>query len=175
MKTLLMTIAMAAALTSSAASVDLVSAKGVDATAWVELAAPADGAFAVTVGESLRHAIEAAKQADDDYHALLLQSVTDRLAEATSEWLHREVRRHLWGYAPDEDLPLPDLYRAAFRGIRPAVGYPSLPEQRRIFDVARLLRLDEVGIRLTENGAMYPQSSVCGLYLAHPRASYFAV
>lgn len=133
------------------------------------------GAFAVTVGESLRHAIEAAKQADDDYHALLLQSVTDRLAEATSEWLHREVRRHLWGYAPDEDLPLPDLYRAAFRGIRPAVGYPSLPEQRRIFDVARLLRLDEVGIRLTENGAMYPQSSVCGLYLAHPRASYFAV
>ena len=85
------------------------------------------------------------------------------------------MRRHLWGYAPDEDLPLPDLYRAVFRGIRPAVGYPSLPEQRRIFDVARLLRLDEVGIRLTENGAMYPQSSVCGLYLAHPRASYFAV
>ena len=133
------------------------------------------GAFAVTLSPALVGELEAAKAGGDDYRSLLLQSVCDRLAEATAEWLHREVRRHLWGYAPDEDLPLADLARAAYRGIRPAVGYPALPDQQQIFQVARLLDFPQIGLQLTENGAMYPQSSVCGLLFSNPHSRYFAV
>ena len=134
------------------------------------------GVFAVTVCPAFVERLEAIKaQGDDDFHCILMQSVGDRLAEATSEWLHREVRRSLWGYAPDEELDMHDLARAAYQGIRPAVGYPSLPDQQLIFPVSRLLNFKALGIRLTENGAMYPQSTVCGLYLSSPHASYFAV
>ncbi|MGM9688472.1 MAG: methionine synthase [Alloprevotella sp.] len=133
------------------------------------------GAFAVTLAPCLVHELERAKAGTDDYHALLLQSVCDRLAEAGAEWLHRKVRRELWGYAPGEQLTLAELARAAYQGIRPAVGYPSLPDQQQIFKVASLLDFDALGIRLTENGAMYPQSSVCGLLFSHPRSCYFAV
>ena len=133
------------------------------------------GAFAITLSPTLRQKVEHARKGSDPYHAILLQSVCDRLAEAGSEWLHREVRRHLWGYAPDEHLSPEDLARAAYQGIRPAIGYPSLPDQSLIFKMAQLLRLDDIGIRLTENGAMYPQSSVCGLYLSSPHACYFNV
>ena len=104
-----------------------------------------------------------------------MQSIGDRLAEATSEWLHQEVRRHLWGYAPNEDLSMTNLARAAFRGIRPAVGYPSLPDLRLIFPISKLLSFDTLNIHLTENGAMYPLSSICGLYISHPQAKYFVV
>ena len=104
-----------------------------------------------------------------------MQSIGDRLAEATNEILHARVRRELWGYAPDENLTIKQMYQAAYRGIRPAVGYPSLPDQRAIFPLAQLLDFDAIGITLTENGAMYPQSSVCGLYLASPHARYFIV
>lgn len=133
------------------------------------------GAFALTVGPDLLADIEAAKAGEDNYRALLLQSVADRLAEAGAEWLHREVRRTYWGYAPDENLTTDELNRCAYQGIRPAVGYPALPEQRQIFNIARLLALPNIGLRLTENGAMYPQSSVCGLYFSSPHARYFAV
>ncbi|MDY5767410.1 MAG: methionine synthase [Alloprevotella sp.] len=133
------------------------------------------GAFAVTLSPALVGELEAAKAEGDDYRSLLLQSVCDRLAEATAEWLHREVRRNLWGYAPGEDLPLADLARAAYRGIRPAVGYPALPDQQQIFRVARLLDFTKIGLQLTENGAMYPQSSVCGLLFSNPHSRYFAV
>lgn len=133
------------------------------------------GVFAITVSPSLIEELEAVKQTNDDYRALLLQGVCDRLAEATSEWLHREVRMHLWGYAPNESLKMADLARAAYQGIRPAVGYPSLPDQRLIFPVSRLLNFKALGIQLTENGAMYPQSSTCGLYLSSPHATYFMV
>ena len=104
-----------------------------------------------------------------------MQSVGDRLAEATSEWLHQKVRKELWGYAPNESLGLSELARAAYQGIRPAVGYPSLPNQQLIFPISRLLNFNALGIRLTENGAMYPQSTVCGLYLSNPQAKYFMV
>ncbi len=133
------------------------------------------GAFAVTLSPALVGELEAAKAEGDDYRSLLLQSVCDRLAEATAEWIHREVRRHLWGYAPGEELPLADLARAAYRGIRPAVGYPALPDQQQIFRVARLLDFTKIGLQLTENGAMYPQSSVCGLLFSNPHSRYFAV
>ena len=115
------------------------------------------------------------KAEGDQYAALLMQSIGDRLAEATSEMLHARVRRELWGYAPDENLTIKQMYQAAYRGIRPAVGYPSLPDQRAIFPLAQLLDFAAAGITLPENGAMYPQSSVCGLYLASPHAHYFIV
>lgn len=131
------------------------------------------GAFAVTVQEGFMTELENLKNAGDTYRSLLMQAVGDRLAEATAEWVHREVRTRLWGYAPDEDLSLKDLARAAYRGIRPAVGYPSLPDQKLLFNVARMLDLNALGIRLTENAAMYPQSTVCALLLASQHATYF--
>ncbi len=133
------------------------------------------GAFAVTVSPSFVKEIEEAKASTDTYRALMLQGIADRLAEATSEWLHRETRRSLWGYAPDEQLSMDDLARAAYQGIRPAVGYPSLPDQQLIFPLSKLLNFTALGITLTENGAMYPQSSTCGLYISNPHARYFAV
>ena len=104
-----------------------------------------------------------------------MQSIGDRLVEAAGEWLHQQVRKSLWGYAHNEDLTIQELFAAKFEGIRPAVGYPSLPDQRTIFPLAELLDTDKIGIRLTENGAMYPQSSICGLYIASPLARYFIV
>lgn len=116
---------------------------------------------------------------------LLLQTVKDRLAEAAAEVLHLAVRRQWWGYAPDEPAPEPGdpdfedhlrtLHLEHFQGIRPAVGYPSLPDQSFIFDLARLLPFGKLGITLTENGMMQPHASTCGLMLAHPAARYFAV
>ena len=112
----------------------------------------------------------------DDYTALLLQSLADRLAEAAAEWLHRQIRREFWGYAPDElDLDLQSLLSVRYRGIRPAVGYPSLPDHSLFFDWDRALDFSRIGITLTENGAMMPNASVAGLYIAHPDARYFHI
>lgn len=133
------------------------------------------GVFAITVSPSLIEELERVKATADDYRSILLQGVCDRLAEATSEWLHHEVRTRLWGYAPDEHLSLKEMARAAYQGIRPAVGYPSLPDQRLIFPVSALLDFKALGIKLTENGAMYPQSSTCGLYISSPHARYFMI
>ena len=112
---------------------------------------------------------------DDPYRQLLVQTLADRLAEAATERMHLYVRRTAWGYAPDEDLPISALLQEKFQGIRPAVGYPSLPDQSVNFLIDRLLDLSRIGIRLTENGAMHPHASVSGLMLAHPAARYFAV
>lgn len=133
------------------------------------------GAFAITVPRAFTDELSALKQRGDEYAALLMQSVGDRLVEAASEWLHEQVRRRLWGYASEEQLTVKEMFQAAYRGIRPAVGYPSLPDQRTIFQLAELLDVEKIGIRLTENGAMWPQSSVCGLYLASPHSKYFIV
>ncbi len=129
------------------------------------------GAFAVTVdmGDF------GLRDASDSYATLLIQSLSHRLAEAASEWLHEKVRREIWGYAPEEDLDTRALFHARYKGIRPAVGYPSLPDQKLTFIIDGLLGFDSIGIRLTENGAMEPSASVCGLYIAHPDASYFMV
>lgn len=133
------------------------------------------GVFAITVSPSYAEELEPLKSGTDSYRSLMMQSIGDRLAEATSEWLHREVRRHLWGYAPDEALSMKDLAKAAYQGIRPAVGYPSLPDQKLIFPLSELLDFKALNIKLTENGAMYPQSSTCGIYLSNREAKYFAV
>ncbi|MCM1503525.1 MAG: methionine synthase [Bacteroidales bacterium] len=133
------------------------------------------GVFAVTVPEAFVCDLEALKSSDDSYASIMMQGLGDRLAEAASEYLHMKIRRELWGYAPDENLTVKEMCSAKYSGIRPAVGYPSLPGQKTIFKLAELLDFSSVGISLTENGAMYPQSSVCGLYLASPHSRYFVV
>lgn len=133
------------------------------------------GCFAVSIGEVLRKALGSAMDAGDDYRRLLLQSVCDRLAEATSEMLHRRVRTELWGYAPDEPLDFDAIRHCRYRGIRPAVGYPSLPDQRTMHTLLRLLHPGEIGIEATENGALIPASSVAGFYFSSPRARYFTL
>lgn len=109
----------------------------------------------------------------DDYLSMMAQVLSDRLAEATVEKMHLEVRRHFWGYAPHEHLTMEQLLREEYQGIRPAVGYPSLPDVSVNFELDRLLTMSQIGIRLTESGMMIPHSSVSGLMFAHPQAHYF--
>ncbi len=112
---------------------------------------------------------------DDPYKRMLVQTLADRLAEAATEKMHEYVRKVVWGYAKDENLSIPELLKEKFQGIRPAVGYPSLPDQSVNFLLNELLHMQQIGITLTENGAMRPHATVCGLMLAHPAARYFAV
>lgn len=128
------------------------------------------GLFASSVGAEAEQLYK-----DDPYKHLLVQTLSDRLAEAATERMHEYVRKVAWGYAPQESLTIPDLLMERFQGIRPAVGYPSLPDQSVNFILNRLLEMEHIGITLTENGAMHPHASVCGLMLAHPAARYFSV
>ena len=111
--------------------------------------------------------------ASDAYQKMMAQLLADRLAEAAAEVLHEQVRKQLWGYAPDEHLSIADMLVEKFQGIRPAVGYPSLPDTSLNFVLDELLDMKQIGIRLTESGAMKPHASVSGLMLAHPEARYF--
>jgi cobalamin-dependent methionine synthase I len=111
----------------------------------------------------------------DPYEKMLVQLLADRLAEAAAEKMHEDVRRHYWGYAKDEALSMADLHAERFQGIRPAVGYPSLPDTSLNFVLDELLDLKQIGIRLTESGAMRPHASVSGLMLSHPQARYFSL
>jgi 5-methyltetrahydrofolate--homocysteine methyltransferase len=132
------------------------------------------GLFATSIEGAEAVAAEYASL-NDDYMALLIQSLSDRLAEAAAEWVHKEIRTRFWGYAKDETMDIREMLKENYQGIRPAVGYPSLPDLSLIFDLNRLLHLDRIGIALTENGAMKPNASVCGLLFAHPEASYFMI
>lgn len=132
------------------------------------------GVFAGTVDAEMEHMYEEGDYADDFKH-MLCQTLADRLAEAAVEKMHEEVRRTYWGYAPDEQLTTAELFLEKFQGIRPAVGYPSLPDQSINFELDKLLHFEELGIRLTENGAMIPHASVSGLMLSHPSSRYFAI
>lgn len=128
------------------------------------------GIFASSVSEEVETLYK-----DDPYKHLLIQTLSDRLAEAATEKMHEYVRKVAWGYAPDEQLSIPKLLEEKFQGIRPAVGYPSLPDQSVNFLLDELLDMKRIGITLTENGAMHPHASVCGLMLAHPAARYFSI
>ena len=111
----------------------------------------------------------------DDYLNMMAQTLSDRLAEATAEKLHEEVRkdRAYWGYAPDENLTIEQQHREEYQGIRPAIGYPSLPDTSANFIIDKLLDMKQAGIRLTETGMMTPHASVSGLMFSHPKARYF--
>lgn len=115
--------------------------------------------------------------ADDTYRYILVQTLADRLTEAAASCMHSKVRtdRTFWGYSPDEHLTPEELNRETYIGIRPAIGYPSLPDQSVIFIIDELLGLSKIGITITSNGAMSPHSSVCGLMLGHPAAKYFEI
>lgn len=128
------------------------------------------GVFAASCDEEVEFLYE-----NDPYKRMLVQTLADRLAEATTEKMHEYVRKVTWGYAKDENLSIPELLKESFQGIRPAVGYPSLPDQSVNFLLNQLLHMEQIGINLTENGAMRPHATVCGLMLAHPAARYFAV
>jgi 5-methyltetrahydrofolate--homocysteine methyltransferase len=133
------------------------------------------GAFAVTSGLDIERKLSEFEAKKDDYSAIMLKALADRLAEAFAEWLHRKVRRELWGYVRDEALDAVALIREEYRGIRPAPGYPACPDHAVKAPLFEVLRAREIGMSLTENFAMLPAASVCGFYLAHPEATYFAV
>ena len=111
----------------------------------------------------------------DDYLNMMAQTLSDRLAEATAEKLHEEVRRDraYWGYAPDENLTIEQQHREEYQGIRPAIGYPSLPDTSANFLIDQLIDMRQAGIRLTETGMMTPHASVSGFMFAHPKSRYF--
>jgi 5-methyltetrahydrofolate--homocysteine methyltransferase len=134
------------------------------------------GGFVVTSGPEVEARAKRLEQADDDYGSIMLKALADRLAEAQAEYLHRRVRTSLWGYAPQEVLANTDLIRESYRGIRPAPGYPACPDHTEKFTLFQLLDAEQkIGVKLTEQCAINPASSVAGLYLAHPDSRYFGV
>lgn len=128
------------------------------------------GGFATTVDAAMEELFT-----DDDYKHMLVKSLSERLAEAAAEKMHQTLRTKIWGYAPDEKLSMKELLREEYQGIRPAVGYPSLPDISVSHLLNELIEMDRIGIRLTENGMMQPLASVCGLMFAHPASRYFSV
>jgi len=133
------------------------------------------GAFAVTTGIGIEQRVKDFEARHDDYNAIMLKSLADRLAEAFTEHLHQRVRRELWGYAADETLDNDALIREEYRGIRPAPGYPACPDHTEKGDLFRLLDAPKLGITLTESYAMWPAAAVSGFYFSHPESQYFAV
>ncbi|TMG95140.1 MAG: methionine synthase, partial [Betaproteobacteria bacterium] len=144
--------------------------------------APADsnvgdyiGAFAVTAGLGIEKKLAEFEAKKDDYNAIMLKAIADRLAEAFAEWLHSKVRREYWRYASDETLDSAAMIREEYRGIRPAPGYPACPDHEVKAPLFGLLQAPKIGMSVTESYAMLPAASVSGFYLAHPEATYFAV
>jgi cobalamin-dependent methionine synthase I/methionine synthase I (cobalamin-dependent) len=133
------------------------------------------GAFAVTSGHGLKEMIEKFKADHDDYNAIMAEALADRLAEAFAEYLHKVVREQ-WGYGKDEKLSPEDLIEEKYRGIRPAAGYPACPDHTEKRTLWELIEPDKnAGIQITESFAMWPGSSVSGLYFAHPESKYFGL
>ncbi|MDO9073159.1 MAG: vitamin B12 dependent-methionine synthase activation domain-containing protein, partial [Rubrivivax sp.] len=133
------------------------------------------GLFAVTAGLGIEKKDKQFTDDHDDYSAIMLKALADRLAEAFAERLHQRVRTDLWGYAPDEALSPQELIAEQYRGIRPAPGYPACPDHTVKRDMFRVLQAEDIGMGLTESLAMTPAASVSGFYLAHPEAVYFNV
>ena len=147
---------------------DFVAPTGSKVKDWI-------GGFAVTTGLGIEPHIARFEAANDDYSAILLQSLADRLAEAFAEHLHKRVRKEFWGYAPDEALSNDELIAEKYQGIRPAPGYPACPDHTEKGLLWELLDPERVGLELTDSYAMHPGAAVSGWYLAHPEARYFGV
>jgi 5-methyltetrahydrofolate--homocysteine methyltransferase len=133
------------------------------------------GMFAVTTGHGVDKKVEEFQAKNDDYDAILLKAIADRLAEAFAECLHHRVRTDLWGYASQENLSKEDLISEKYQGIRPAPGYPACPEHTVKYAMFDVLQAQDINMELTESLAMNPASSVSGFYLANPQAQYFNV
>jgi 5-methyltetrahydrofolate--homocysteine methyltransferase len=133
------------------------------------------GGFTVTAGIGEDEVADRFKRANDDYSAIMVKALADRLAEAFAERLHQRARKEFWGYAADETLGPDDLIGEKYRGIRPAPGYPAQPDHTEKGTLFNLLESERVGVKLTESFAMWPGAAVCGLYLSHPQAAYFGV
>jgi len=134
------------------------------------------GGFAVTAGIGIEKHVKRFENAHDDYSAIILKALADRLAEALAEYMHARTRREFWGYAADERLSNVDLIRERYRGIRPAPGYPACPDHTEKGKLWQLLDVEaNIGLKLTDSYAMYPTAAVSGFYFAHPDARYFAV
>jgi 5-methyltetrahydrofolate--homocysteine methyltransferase len=134
------------------------------------------GGFAVTAGLGSSEKVAEFKAAHDDYNAILLESLADRLAEAFAERMHERVRRELWGYADDEDLDNDALIKERYRGIRPAPGYPACPDHTEKALLWDLLDVEaRTGLELTDSMAMWPGAAVSGWYFSHPDSQYFVV
>ena len=132
------------------------------------------GAFAVTGGVGVRELAQRFEREHDDYSAIMVKALADRLAEALAEKMHARARKD-WGYGADESLSNEELIAEKYRGIRPAFGYPACPDHTEKGKLFELLGASDIGINLTESYMMHPGASVSGLYLAHPRATYFSV
>ena len=140
------------------------------------------GGFITTAGIGAEEVAKAYQDAGDDYNSIMVKALADRLAEACAEWLHQQVRKEYWGYAPDEQLSNDDLIKEQYKGIRPAPGYPACPdhtEKKALFTLldpaADFNKAGDSGVFLTEHYAMFPTAAVSGWYFAHPEAQYFAV
>ncbi len=133
------------------------------------------GAFACTAGLGIETHIARFEAAHDDYNAILLKALADRLAESFAEHLHQQVRKDFWGYAPDEQLDNQALINEEYSGIRPAPGYPACPDHTEKATLWQLLNPEQIGMHITESFAMTPQAAVSGWYIAHPDARYFGI
>jgi 5-methyltetrahydrofolate--homocysteine methyltransferase len=134
------------------------------------------GAFTITAGIGLDALVAEFEAVHDDYGSIMAKALADRLAEAGAEWLHEEVRRTHWGYAPAEALSNTELIKEQYQGIRPAPGYPACPDHTEKGTLFSLLGVtDRIGVTLTESYAMFPTAAVCGWYFWHPDAQYFGV
>jgi 5-methyltetrahydrofolate--homocysteine methyltransferase len=134
------------------------------------------GMFAVTAGIGADELVKYYESKKDDYNAIMVKALADRLAEAFAEYLHEKVRREFWGYVPDEVITKEQMVKEDYRGIRPAPGYPACPDHTEKLTLFDLLKVTPAtGITLTENLAMHPAASVCGYYFAHPEAKYFGL
>jgi len=134
------------------------------------------GAFCVTTGFGVEKRAEEFRKNLDDYNSIMLKALADRLAEALAEYLHLRIRKEFWGYASDEQLENNDLIKEAYKGIRPAPGYPACPDHLEKETIWELLQVEErIGVTLTESLAMWPAASVSGYYVAHPESRYFGL
>jgi 5-methyltetrahydrofolate--homocysteine methyltransferase len=149
---------------------------GSSATATLQAENDYIGAFAVTTGIGMEKWIEQFEKDHDDYSSIMLKALADRLAEAFAELMHAKVRREIWGYASNESLSNEELIKEKYQGIRPAPGYPAQPDHTEKLTIWQLLDVEKnTGITLTEHLAMYPTSSVSGLYFANPGSHYFGL
>ena len=134
------------------------------------------GIFALTTGHGVKELVKEFESKNDDYNAIMVKIIADRLAEAFAECMHKKIRTEIWGYANCESLNNDELIKEKYQGIRPAPGYPACPNHDEKDKIWKILDVEKnIQISLTENKAMYPEASICGWYFSHPKSKYFSV